>query len=281
MNDWICPLDEIDSDIRETVRIAFENGMRPYMSCSGSLKDHDEKGAIPIAGTIELLDSEYIREIMAILIADPNYSCSIRKQGATLFYDNVIPEGLNFELEFPNVCGDEGEKLSQLFTEVVNGRRSLPEQRETIDVICDLINQFDVRSGATIGFTFNDSNVILGKENAENYSIKVRGPKELDEMIEQIESNVDDIEQRDRTCTVYGSNLITMATVLKKMVDDYPKAPSIKRGKTPKSKENSQRKNRFVDSYNERLNEARSNLESIDFRSESFSVSDLMDFFDL
>ena len=171
MNDWICPLDEIDSDIRETVRIAFENGMRPYMSCSGSLKDHDEKGAIPIAGTIELLDSEYIREIMAILIADPNYSCSIRKQGATLFYDNVIPEGLNFELEFPNVCGDEGEKLSQLFTEVVNGRRSLPEQRETIDVICDLINQFDDSGVLGAGRVARACNILAEMIQDEDMSV--------------------------------------------------------------------------------------------------------------
>ena len=281
MNDWICPLDEIDSDIRDTVRIAFENGMRPYMSCSGSLRDHDEKGAIPIAGTIELLDSEYIREIMAILIADSSYACSIRKQGQTLFYGNVLPEGLNFELEFPNVCGDTGERLFQLFAEVVNGRRSLPEQRKTVDVICDLVSQFDVRSGATIGFTFNDSNVILGKENVENYSIKVKGPKDLEELVDEIGANVDDVEQKDRTCTLYGSNLVNMATVLKKVVDDYQKAPSIKRGQAHKTRENSQRKNRFVDRYNERLNEARQNLESIDFETQSFSVNDLMDFFDL
>ena len=43
-------------------------------------------------------------------------------------------------------------------------------------------------------------------------------------------------------------------------------------------KENSQRKNRFVDSYNERLNEARDNLESVKFETLSFSVNDLMDF---
>ena len=261
MSEWICPLDDIDSDIRDTARIAFENGMRPYMSCSGSLKDHDGKGAIPIAGTIELLDSEYIREIMAILIADPNYACSIRKQGATLFYDNVLPEGLNFQIEFPNVCGDEDERLSQLFTEVINGRKALPEQRKTVDVICDLVNQFDVRNGSAIGFTFNDSNVVLGKEHGENYSIKVEGSKDLDEIVELIEKSVDDIEQNDRSCTLYGGDLTRMAAVLKKVIEDYPQAPFMKRGQPSKTRETSQRKNLFVDRYNERKTNYKESIE--------------------
>lgn len=218
---------------------------------------------------------------MTILIADPNYACSIRKQGATLFYDNVLPEGLNFQIEFPNVCGDADEILSQLFTEVVNGRRALPEQRKNIDVICDLVNQFDVRNGSTIGFTFNDPNVVLGKERGENYSIKVEGSKDLDEIVELIEKSVDDIEQKDRSCTVYGDDLTVMATVLKKVIEDYPKAPFLKRGQPSKSREGSQRKNLFLDRYNERHDEARSNLESVDLGTQYFGADDLMDFFDL
>ena len=278
MNDWICPLDEIDSDIRDTVRIAFENGMRPYMSCSGSMKDHDSKGAIPIAGTIELLDSEYIREIMAILIADPNYACSIRKQGATLFYDNVLPEGLNFQIEFANVCGDAQEPLSQLFTEVVNGRKAWPKQRKNVDVICDLVNQFDVRNGSTIGFTFNDPNIA---SNIENYSISITGVRDLKDIIQQIEGSVDDIEQGDRNCVIYGSEIITMGAVLRKVVEDYPRAPMMRKVQAHKRSCVAQRRNLFVEKYNDRKDEARASLESVDLQQQYFSIDDLNDFFDL
>ncbi len=286
MNDWICPIEAIDADIREVVRIAYENDMRPYMSCSGSVKDHEGKGAIPIAGSVETLDSEYIREIIAILIDDPRYACSIRKQGATRFYDNILPEGLNFQLEFENACGDVQTDLSQLFTDVINGRRALPQQRKNIDFICDLVSQFDVRSGSKICFTFNDPKVLAGKENLGNYAITVTGPKNIESITSQIEGLVEDIEQENRTCKIYGSDSVAMTGILKKVVEEYPRVPSLRPGERLKVGKSTTPR---VDLFFERYNEGKTVLKERELNSDLFteenyfsiSPEDLLDFFDL
>ena len=80
MNDWKCPIECIDEDIREVVRLIFNNNMKPYMSCSGSYKDHKDKPYLPETGCIEMLDSELTRELIAVLINDEKYKCSISKE---------------------------------------------------------------------------------------------------------------------------------------------------------------------------------------------------------
>ena len=73
MNKWKCPIENLDEDIREVVRLLFNNNMKPYMSCSGSYKDHKEKQYIPESACVEMLDSEATRELMAMLIKDKRF----------------------------------------------------------------------------------------------------------------------------------------------------------------------------------------------------------------
>lgn len=68
MKDWKCPVDSLDEDIREVVRILYKNNMKPYMSCSGSYKDHEGKAYIPQSACVEMLDSELTRELMLMSI---------------------------------------------------------------------------------------------------------------------------------------------------------------------------------------------------------------------
>ena len=90
MSEWKCPIDSLDSDIREVVRVLYENNMRPYMSCSGSYRDHRNKGFIPECAGIEILDSELTRELIAVLISDKRFKCSIAKERGRVLYDMLI-----------------------------------------------------------------------------------------------------------------------------------------------------------------------------------------------
>ena len=88
MENWKCPIEYIDEDIREVVRILYENDMKPYMSCSGSYKDHKKEAYFVQSACVEMLDSEPTREFMAKLINDNRFKCSISKENACVFYDN-------------------------------------------------------------------------------------------------------------------------------------------------------------------------------------------------
>ena len=114
MENWQCPIEYIDEDIREVVRILYENGMKPYMSCSGSYKDHKGKSVIVQSACVEMLDSGLTRELMAILINDKRFKCSISKESARMFYDNNLPLGFRFKVEFENICGDVSKDLQSI-----------------------------------------------------------------------------------------------------------------------------------------------------------------------
>ena len=147
MKNWQCPIEQLDEDIREIVRKLYENGMKPYMSCSGSYKDHSGESAIPQAACVEMLDSELTRELMACLINDERFKCSISKENACAFYDNNLPLGFRFKIEFENICGDVSKDLESVLDGIVKGIKSNLADRKKIDAVCEFIDTLDVSKG--------------------------------------------------------------------------------------------------------------------------------------
>ena len=275
MEEWKCPLNELDNDIRELVEIALNNGMRPYMSCSGSYRDHKGKSAIPICGCVELLDSEFIREVIAILLNNKNFSCKIKKAPRTNFYGNELPEGLRFEIDFENAKGNVGQELKQLFNDVILGRRSLPYDREKVESICELLSTFDVKDGSQIAFYFNAPRIDVTNPEKDNYAIEINGRKNTQSLIDEINNNVDGIEQDEKLCTIYGSDIITIGAVLKKAIITYPKLPYLGKGIKNRSLTLPNREDFLLKQYNSHIDEARADSDSGNYNIKYFDIDDL------
>lgn len=274
MKEWKCSLNELDNDIRELVEIALNNGMQPYMSCSGSYRDHKDKSSIPVCGCIELLDSEYIREVIAILLNNKNFSCKIKKAPKTDFYGNELPEGLRFEIDFENAKGNVGQELKQLFNDVILGRRSLPYDREKVNSICELLSTFDVKDGSQIAFYFNAPKIDVTNPEKDNYAIEINGRKNTQSLINEINNNVDGIEQDEKLCTIYGSDIITMGAVLKKTIIAYPKLSYLGKEKNRRLTLPN-REDFLLKQYNSHIDEARIDSDSGNCNIEYFDIDDL------
>lgn len=274
MEEWKCPLNEIDNDIRELVEIALNNDMKPYMSCSGSYRDHKDKPTIPICGYIELLDSEYIREVIAILLNNKSFSCKIKKSSRTNFYGNELTDGLRFEIDFENTKGNLGQELKQLFNDVILGKRSLTYDREKVDSICELLNTFDVKDGSQIAFYFNSPRIDIANPEKDNYAIEINGRKNIQSLIDEINNNIDGIEQDEGLCTIYGSDIITMGAILKKVIITYQKLPYLEKGTKNRKFTLPDREDFFIKQYKSHIEEAKENFDNVDYNVEHLDIND-------
>lgn len=277
MNEWKCPLDNIDSDIRELVKIALNSDMHPYMSCSGSYKDHKNSPAIPVYGFIEVLDSEHIREIIAILINNKNFTCKIKKAPEASFYGNKLPEGLRFEIDFENARGKVGQELRQLFNDVVLGRRSMPSDKKKVDSICKLLSEFSVKDGSQIGFSFNSPRIDTRTPSKDNYAIEISGRKDMQSLIDEINNNTDGIEQDENLCTIYGSEIATIGAVLKKVIMTYKRLPNLEKGRNNRQLILPTREDVFLKRYNSHIKEARADSDTIDISVKYLDISQFLD----
>ncbi|MBQ3408678.1 MAG: hypothetical protein IJH12_05715 [Clostridia bacterium] len=286
MNDWKCPIEYIDEDIREVVRLIYNNNMKPYNSCSGSYKDHKDESLWPESASIEMLDSKLTRELLAILIKDKRFKCSISKERECVLYDNKLPEGLRFKIEFENICGDMQQVLMRLMQSVIQGKKAEIGNRKEIDIVCDFIADFDVIHGNEIKFSFNDEMTLKDHENEDNYSIEIKDKRKFESLGKSINHVIDGFIQDESKCKIYGSNFLSMISVLKKIRMDYYKIPRLNPGeKVQVFQLGSKRANKFTEGYNEKIKIAQEKLEQ-ELRnelstSESFSFDDLMGMIDL
>ena len=219
-----------------------------------------------------------------MLLDNRNFTCSISKEKEREFYDNILPEGLRFKIEFENVRGTIQEELISLFNDIISGKKSIPAQRKNVDVICELVSQFNVKDGSEINFSFNDPNIDTTRINDNNYSIQVTGRKVFEGFTNQFSNTINDIEQDKTSCTVYTSDLATAAAILKKAITDYPLLPPLKKGENNKTIKSQHREYRHLKSYNNNLEEARKkmlNEPSVIFETHHATVDDLLDFFNL
>ena len=285
MNNWKCPIEDIDEDIREVVRLIFDNSMKPYMSCSGSYKDHKDKPYFPESACIEMLDSEYTRELLAILINDKRFKISISKAGERVVYDNNLPEGLRFKIEFENICGDMQEELTAIIQTIICGKKAEVGDRKRIDLVCNLIDTFNVIKNHEIMFSFNDEMIIEEGEHDDNYSIKIKDKKRFEDYYPTISHAIDGFEQDESGCKFYGSDFLSMLSVLKKIIMDYNQIKTVMEGeKLHLVQLNSKRINRFTANYNEKIKSAQEKIEEKSnsklFKTESVNFDDLMSMFD-
>ena len=286
MNEWKCPIEYIDEDIREVVRLIYNNNMKPYNSCSGSYKDHKDESHWPESASIEMLDSELTRELIAILIKDKRFKCSISKERECVLYDNKLPEGLRFKIEFENICGDMQQVLMMFMQSVIQAKKTEIGNREEIDIVCDLIDAFDVTHGNQIQFSFNDEMRLEDHENEDNYSIEIKDKRKFEGLGKSINHVINGFIQDESKCKIYGNDFLSMISVLKKIRMDYYKAPRLNPGEEAQVLQfGSKRVNIFTEGYNERIKTAQEKLEQESrnelFTSESFSVDDLMGMIDL
>lgn len=282
MRNWQCPIEHLDEDIREVVRLLYENDMKPYMSCSGSYKDHNGKPCVPKEADVEILDSELTREFMAILINDKRFKCSISKENACKFYDNQLPLGFRFKIEFENVCGDVSKDLQSVLQEVIQGKKSNLEDRKKIDAVCELIDTFDVNRGNRIEFSFNDEMVNPTKLEEDNYSITIRDEKDFESFKSSFRNTLNGFIQDEHKSKFWCNDYITMLAFLKKLRIEYPQIPMFKRGQKPKCIVDESRIDKFMSSYSEKSEQARLMLESEQnglFETQYLSPDDLLSFF--
>lgn len=261
MEKWICPIEYIDEDIREVVRILYENGMKPYMSCSGSYKDHNGKSVIVQSACVEMLDSYLTRELMAMLINDKRFKCSILKENDRVFYDNNLPLGFRFKVEFENICGEVGKDLQSILEDLVKGRESNSEDRKKIDAVCELIDVFDVSRGNSITFSFNDEMVIPDKLEEDNYSISIRDQKDFEDFKNLFDKSLDGFFQNQYECRFFKSDFITMLAILKKVGIKYSDIPILKPGEKTRDIKCENRIDKFMLSYTEKTESAKAELE--------------------
>lgn len=262
MENWKCPIKYIDEDIRECVRILYENDMKPYMSCSGSYKDHKGKSVIVQSACVEMLDSELTRELMSMLISDKRFKCSISKENARVFYDNHLPLGFRFKVEFENICGDVSKDLQSTIESLVKGRKSNLEDRKKIDTVCELIDIFEVSRGNCITFSFNDEMVDPVKKEGDNYSITIRDKKDFGDLKNQLGKSLDGFFQNQYESRFLGSDFITMLAFLKKVGLEYSEIQILKPGQKIRCIEDKSRINKFMSSYSEKTELAKTKLES-------------------
>lgn len=285
MNDWKCPIECIDEDIREVVRLIFNNNMKPYLSCSGSYKDHKDKPYFPESAFIEMLDSENTRELLAILINDKRFKISISKEGERVVYDNNLPNGLRFEIEFENICGDMQEELIAIIQTIIQGKKAEAEDRKRIDMVCSLIDTFDTIKNQQITFSFNDEMIIEEGEHNDNYSIKYQDKKNFKEYYSTISHAIDGFEQDESGCKIYGSDFLSMLSVLRKIIMDYDQIETVMQGEEVHLVQpNSKRINRFRVNCNEKIETAKVKIEeelnSKLFETRSVDFDDLMSMFE-
>lgn len=220
MNNWKCPIENLDEDIREVVRLLFNNNMKPYMSCSGSYKDHKEKQYIPESACVEMLDSEATRELMAMLIKDKRFKCSIAKERERVIYDNDLPNGLRFMIEFENICGEMQKELMAIIQSISHGKKTDIKEREKIDVVCNLIDTFDVIDDSQIMFSFNDEMMLEGKEDEDNYSIEIRDRTDFEDYFTLIDHAIEGYEQDENRTKFYGNDFLNLSSTLRKIISD-------------------------------------------------------------
>lgn len=284
MENWQCPVEHLDEDIRDVVRILFENGMKPYMSCSGSYKDHERKSAIQQSACVEMLDSELTRQFMARLINDKRFKCSISKENACEFYDNQLPVGFRFKIEFENICGDVSKDLQSVLQEIVKGKEPNIEDRKKIDAVCELIETFDVSNGNNIAFSFNDEMVNPARSEEDNYSITISDKKDFEGLKSDFGKSLDGFIQNEYKTKFFGNDYIMMLAFLKKIGIEYSQIPMLKPGQKPRHIVDESRIDKFMSLYSEKLELAKLELESKQneelFASQQFiNLEDLLGFF--
>ena len=283
MNDWKCPIEDIDEDIRELVKILFVHNMKPYMSCSGSYKDHKNKSYLPECASIEILDSNVARELIAVLIKDKRFKISISKERERVIYDNHLPNGLRFKIEFENICGETQKDLMIMILSMIHGEKATDYDRQKIDMVCGLIDAFAATMDSQIVFSFNDEMIVEGKENDDNYSIKIQDKKDFGKYYTLIEHAVDGFEQDERESKFYGSDFLKVLSTLRKIILDYQQIPRLNPGeKINLVKSSITRINKFTMDYNEKIKAAQVKLEESKsnlFETESVSFEDLMSMF--
>lgn len=280
MDNWKCPIEDIDEDIREVVKLLYDNNMKPYMSCSGSYKDHKDKPCWPESACIEMLDSELARELMAMLIKDKRFKCSVSKERKCVFYDNNLPSGFRFKIEFENICGEMKQVLMKMVQSIIKGEKAEIDGRKRIDMVCSLIDAFDVSNGNKIGFSFNDEMEKQGEEDENNYSIEIQDNRDFERFGEDISHAIDEFMQDESKCKIYGTDFLSMLSVLRKIRMDYYQIPRLSPGVRPQAISlKSRRTNRFTDGNNEKMKAARERLEQ-EARERLFS-SNALNFEDL
>ena len=283
MSEWKCPIDSLDSDIREVVRVSYENNMRPYMSCSGSYRDHRNKGFIPECAEIEILDSELTRELIAVLISDKRFKCSIAKERGRVLYDNYLPLGLRFKIDFANVDSSMQDELLGIIQSVIQGRRAERGDRKRVDAVCDTINTFETPDDRTIIFGFNDQNIVDGEETDDNYSLTIRDRRRFDGYARNIEQAVDDYKQDDYGATFYGKDFYSMVAALKKFIQDYEGIPRLRKGEgLRRISTRKRRTDKFTADYEEKKKIAQQRLDEEESARNSETITfDITDFFEL
>lgn len=262
MENWKCPIEHLDEDIRDVVRAIYENGMKPYMSCSGSYKDHEGKSVIPQSACVEMLDSELTRQLIASLISDKRFKCSISKENACVFYGNQLPVGLRFKIEFENICGDVSKDLQSVFQEILKGKKTDTEDRRKIDAVCELIDTFDVNKGNSITFSFNDEMINPTRVEEDNYSITISDEKDFEALKSNLSKTLGGFIQNEYRCRFLGNDYITMLAFLRKLGIEYPQIPRLKPGQKPRRIVDESRIDKFMFLYSEKAEVAKFELET-------------------
>lgn len=283
MSEWKCPINTLDSDIREVVRILYKNNMKPYMSCSGSYRDHRNKGFIPECAGIEILDSELTRELIAVLISDKRFKCSIAKESGRVLYDNELPLGLRFKIDFANVDSSMQDELLGIVQAVIQGRRAERGERKKVDAVCDTIDTFVTPDARTIIFSFNDQNVVSGEEIDDNYSLTIRDRRRFDGYAREIKQAVDDFKQDDYGATFYGKDFYSMVAALRKLIQDYDGIPRLRRDESNRRiPTHKKRTNKFTTDYEEKKRIAQQKIDEEEaarnFGATTFDITDFFDF---
>ncbi len=262
--EWKCPIDEIDADIREVVKTLLEHGFRPFQSCSGSYKDHRERSAIPSTGLIEILDSEFTRNLIANLSRDKRFCCGIVFEGTRQFYGNKLPEGFRFSISFENIEGNMQDELLSIIQKTIDKSQIPNESRNQVDRVCSVLRKFNVKYNNTIGFVFNDPMLIEGKENEENYSIVIYDRKDSSKFKEYVGELITGIEENSRygrvECIFYGNNFESMWRALQNIQNNYNKVPVL-RGATAKYSTAETRHSIFAIGHMEKTRRAQRKLE--------------------
>lgn len=255
--------------------------MYPCQSCSGSLKDHYRKhGEIATFAYVEMLDSELVRNLFVKLQKDKRFECVIRKEKGKKLYDNNLPEGLRFTINFANPQGDKQKILEDYIHEVINEREIMnkSKERKKVDCICELMESFDVSEGSQIEFGFNNPNIIEN-DPSENFAISITNGRENKDLRKlQNSLNCEDNEFQlddEKRCTIYGDEFFKMASRLRKAIYDYKTLERQKHIHT-ESSVGTRRKDIFLEEYK---NAPAYDPTFFEFEANYFSPDDLMSFF--
>jgi hypothetical protein len=249
MDNWNCPVDELDPGIKEIVQTFYDNGMRPFMSCSGTKLDHDvRRGYIPISASIEFVDSDLSRRLFSRLIDDDRFECSITMSQKDVVYDNHIPDGLKFKIEFANPYGRQAKDLLQITRDTISNSQENSENRGRINLVCTELLKLNTEDGSRMMFEFNNPN-LLPNQTEPNYALEViNGWPHKNLALLQSRTKCPDEEfevNNDNQITIYSSDFLVATARLKKVMIDYM---SLKRGKFG-ALQRSKRHNKFIDIF--------------------------------